>query len=80
MDKEIFSKIIFGCWILCERHEDDLGYYCSYCHDLSNHAPGSFGFWVPPAKDFNSWWIFWIVGKKYKYYLRFTLHFLKKSK
>lgn len=78
MEKTILNKTIFGCSVLLERHEDSQGYFCSYCHDLLAHAPGSFGLWVPKDKTFNSWWVFWLVGKKNKYYFRFTLHFLKK--
>jgi hypothetical protein len=68
--------------MLIEKHnrKKDKEINCSYCKDLAYHSIFSFGFWTPIDKSFNSWWVFWFVGRENNYYLRFTLPFLKRPK
>ena len=63
--------------ILRENHEHTCD--CSYCQKLNTCDSGSFGFWVPIDKSFNSWWVFFFVGKRgNNRYFRFTIPFLKR--
>lgn len=67
--------------IFKEKHPRDYGKcICSWCKELTNHSRFSFGFWIPIDKSFNSWWVFWLVGKENNHYLRFSLPFLKRPK
>jgi len=61
--------------MLNEKHEK--GCLCSYCQDLKDHGKGSFGFWSPINKSWNSWRILWFVGENFNYYLRWTSPFTK---
>jgi len=53
--------------ILKEKHK--IGCDCSYCKDIIAHSYFSFGFWTPINKSFNSWWLFFFVGKKNNHYI-----------
>lgn len=57
--------------ILKEKHN----WYCqcSYCKSLFNNGFGSFGFWSPIDKKWNSWRVLWFMKSKYNYYIRWTL-------
>lgn len=54
--------------VLIERHERDCS--CSYCTEKGGYW---MGYWVPPEKAWNSWWVLnfrrfyirWTGGQKY---------------
>lgn len=62
----LFSKHLFGSWILLERHVRRCE--CSYCEKKDG-----IGFMFPEDKSRNSWRILYFRTKMKAFYLRWTL-------
>ena len=63
---QFFNKVVFGSWVLLEKHENCS---CSYCEKDFRMKPG---FNWSECKKQNSWVVFhWTWGGS-KWYLRWT--------
>lgn len=67
----LFEKVIFGAWLLKEKHHKELC-NCSYCEKLRSETK-NVNLWLPVSKAFNSWRILAVKKVDAFYYYRTTL-------